>query len=629
GTSFGQGRFRYDEDGTYTVTASLERGDGIPPLSDSAEIVVNGAGPSIDCTNPPDGSFHTAAAGSMVTIEGAIADANGAGTVNVNGMNVSVNESGRFQADIPVRFGINFVDISATDGLGFSNSRTCAFMAADQWVEEDAFIDGAVTLKLNQSAVDDGNRSGATNSLGDMLTTALNSQGLINTLDQVLNDANPLKPEECDWGRICVPFIGCYCALSSGVFYRGLENRGSNSVTLELINGGLRVRANIGELWVRLRVQGAISEIGYGITGWVKVRDVALNLDFQTRLRNGSLQATVINDSVTISIGNLDTDFSGLAGDVVDIVVDLFNGDIKRLITDTLRGYVRSSFDEILDSVLGGLDINSLGVSFGVPRLSGGGSVPVGLGLQFSDLEVNTSRMLFGLGLRFTTTAAQNFPSLGVPMPSGDVLLDPNSSRPISAGVHVGVINQVLHALWRGGLLDVTLTGSDIGGGLPATAAATINAKLPPVLVLRSGSGNTIEADAMLGGLDLELTYPGIFDTPIRVSLGANATTGVQLEGESLSFDNIVINELFFSTGDVSLDPTTRAILEDFFLALVQSVLDSALNNALPVLPIPSFALPNSLSQYGLPGGQVLGITNPSLSTTSSHAVLEGGFGIQ
>ena len=38
------------------------------------------------------------------------------------------------------------------------------------------------------------------------------------------------------------------------------------------------------------------------------------------------------------------------------------------------------------------------------------------LGLRFSHLSVNNNRMLFGLGLRFTSGATQNLPSRGVPM---------------------------------------------------------------------------------------------------------------------------------------------------------------------------------------------------------------------
>ena len=69
-------------------------------------------------------------------------------------------------------------------------------------------------------------------------------------------------------------------------------------------------------------------------------------------------------------------------------------------------------------------------------------------------------------------------------------------------------------------------------------------------------------------------------------------------------------------------------MLERFFLSLVQRLVDGALNDALPALPIPSFALPDDVGPFGLPVGAELGIRNPSLSPEPQHFVLRGGFGI-
>ncbi|MBH24365.1 MAG: hypothetical protein CMH57_07940 [Myxococcales bacterium] len=639
GSPFGQGRFRYDLDGLYIISATLDRGlgDEVPPIRGSVQVVVNGSGPSINCSNPADGSSHTAAAGSNFTIEGTVADPNGIGAVTVNGVDVPVDETGRFQTDVTVRFGINFLDIVASDSFGLANSTTCAFMTADSWAEEQSFIDDSVTLRMAQNAVDDDNRGGGINSLGDMLHGALNSEGLLNTLDGALSaNGGTLKPKTCDGGTICPlpnPFGGCLvdriCTYGVGAYYQRLENRGSNSVSLDLIDGGLGVQANVGEIWLRIRLDYVVAGINGGTTGWVKVRNANVGLQFSLGLQNGRPQASVRSNTVSVSIGSLATDFSGLDGAIIDLVVSLVEGTIKNIVQDEIRNYIRSSFDEILDGVLGGLDISSLGTSFNVPRLTGGGDVQVGLGLRFSHLSVNNNRMLFGLGLRFTSGATQNLPSRGVPMPAGSVRLDPSTGRPIAAAIHAGVLNQVLHTLWRAGLINVTFTGADLGGGIPEEARAEVRAKLPPVIAFQSGEGDQITAQAMVGGLELDLVYPGLFSTPIQVSLGANATTGVRLVGETLEFENIAIDELYFSTGEVALDPATRAVLEDFLRTLVQSLLDDALNGALPVLPIPSFSLPNDLSQYGLPGGSVLGINGPSLNTSPTHAILEGSFGIQ
>jgi hypothetical protein len=129
--------------------------------------------------------------------------------------------------------------------------------------------------------------------------------------------------------------------------------------------------------------------------------------------------------------------------------------------------------------------------------------------------------------------------------------------------------------------------------------------------------------------MTVALVYPGIFDDPLYASLGAIASSSVALQGDSLAFGNISIDELYFSTPNVSLDASTRTVLENFLLQVLQSYVDTALNQSLPALPIPSFTIPSSLTQYGLPAGAELGITGSNLDTNPQQYVLEGAFGVR
>src|SRR6185312_5629908 len=94
---------------------------------------------------------------------------------------------------------------------------------------------------------------------------------------------------------------------------------------------------------------------------------------------------------------------------------------------------------------------------------------------------------------------------------------------------HVGVFNQALHALWRAGMFNATLSAAQLGGGLPAGAGAQISTALPPVADL---SGSAVELS--IGALQLSVTYPGLFGgvdadgkplPPLSVELGARATS--------------------------------------------------------------------------------------------------------
>ena len=70
----------------------------------------------------------------------------------------------------------------------------------------------------------------------------------------------------------------------------------------------------------------------------------------------------------------------------------------------------------------------------------------------------------------------------------------------------------------RAGLFDADIGNSVLGGGFPAGTTADLTTYLPPVAKLDGD-----DVILMLGGVRLSLVYPGIFDSPISVTLGANA----------------------------------------------------------------------------------------------------------
>ena len=76
-----------------------------------------------------------------------------------------------------------------------------------------------------------------------------------------------------------------------------------------------------------------------------------------------------------------------------------------------------------------------------------------------------------------------------------------------------------------------------------------------------------------------------------------------------------------------SLTQQQRTAMSSFLTAVLQDVLADAINDGLPAFPIPSFALPASVSQFGLPAGAEMGIVSPTLGTSGTHYVLTGGFG--
>lgn len=619
GQELGDGRFRYLRDGRYLLTATV-----LPPTHDDVplraevEVLVDGNGPAIGCDAPLDGAILDQAPGSTLTFRGSVGDLTGVTEARVNGRVVAVASDGSFSAPLTTRYGINFVDLAAVDGVGRESSRTCAFLVANVWAPDSAAAADMISLRLRQPAFDDTVRTGPINSLADVLHTVLNSRGLRDALHTSLLASNPLKPSSCDQTVLGV------CVLRSEVIYRDLQINGPNGTDLTLVDGGLRSRVRIQNLRVNVRVRGQVAGIPYDTTGWVTFSTADVAATFDTSLSAGRPRVTVRPGSVSVTMGTISTSFAGLDGAIINIVVSLFNGTVRNLIADLLRDWVVSNFDSVLDGVLGGLDIDSLGTAFLVPRLDAG-SLRLSFNVNFSSLGTTSTRMLFGMGARFFAPPAHARRTLGAPVRSASRLLDVSGTQSTALGVHEALLTQALHALWRGGFFDATLDDSTLGGGLPSGVSATIATGLPPVAEIRA-DGRT---ELSLGAMTVDLTYPDLFAEPIRVTLGARASLATRLVGDDLSFSDPRIDELNFSTDLTSLDMRTRATIAGFLTRLLERVALSALEDALPALPIPSFELPASLATFGLPAGARLGIVSPTLANERPHYVLRGSFAVR
>ena len=616
GLPFGRGQHRYESEGRKRVEVTVTGATHNNALLEGAvEFIVNGDGPAIDCTSPADGEMITATPGSMRTLRGTIQEVNGVSQVVVNGALVTLDANNEFALDVPVRYGINFIDISAKDSFGEENSRTCAFLVSERWAAEGQLVQDTVALKLRQEAIDDYVRNDGLDSLNDILVRVLNSSGLRDTLHNALLAANPLK-DSCDQGG---PFGTCL--FRSKVTYNNLRIDGPNTSKLDLVQDGLRLDVRVGGIGINATVDASLLP---NTTGWATFSFVRVDLTSDMRLVNGKPRV-VLRQINAVEVGDVSLNFSGFTGVIIDILEFLFRNQIRNLVRDTVRDYIQTEFNQVLDGLVANLDVSSLGTTFDVPRLEGNGALAVGFDLGFSSLSVTAQRALFGIATRFSAPILRGGMTRGAPMPSGQTLLDMPISKAVGASIHAAVLNQVLHTLWRGGFFDATIDGARLGGSLPAGTTARLATNLPPVLVLISNK----KVQLHLGAVQLSLTYPGLFDEPLDLVLGATAFTSVEVANDALSFGNIAISELYFSTPNVSLDATTRDLLEDFLKALLQNIVNQSLNNALPSLPIPSFTISPNLGTFGLPVGASLGLVQPALTNTTAHFILEGNFGVQ
>jgi len=569
----------------------------------------------ITCLSPGDGEMIEIATGNDVTFLGHASDANGVASVTVDGVPASVDVDGNFSASVTTSFGVNLVEVAVTDDRGDVSIAICPFLAADSYAPEGQPLADALSVRLAQNAVDDNNRSGPIDSIADLLHAALNSSALQQSLHSALLAANPLKPSSCDQ-ELCA-FGVCACVVSSRVDYLNSNITGLKTVSLALVAGGLRSVSRVNDINIQLRVRGSISGIPYDTTGWVRATYGQVDMTSDLALQASVPRATL--RTITVSIGSITLDFSGLDGAILNIIGTLAQGTIRNLLSSLLHDYVRDNFNSVLDGLFSGIDV-LLPATFdlGVPGTSI--TTPIDLAVGATSVDTTSTRVLLGLGTTVTGPNAQALPSLGVALPPGPPLFDGATAGDAAAAIHVGLLNQVLHALWRAGGLSTSID-PQLLGSFPAGTAAAIETRLPPVIAPLGGQ----RVEIGLGGLAIALIYPGVFDEPVVFDVGARLSADLAATGNALSISGTTIDELHLATSDLLLSPTQHAALT----LLVQAFLTNGiaqLVEALPALPLPQLPVP--ANSIGIPSGN-LRLVSPTLSVVPpGHVVVAGNVGL-
>lgn len=614
--AFGVGRYQATPEGRYTLTAEVQ-----PPtfenrrLRATTEILVDFGGPGIVCDSPSPGTYVQRPAGGHGELRGRVADISGIQALTVDGVPVDLGADGSFRADVPVGFGLNVHEIVASDGMSES-STFCAYYAADEYLAEARPLDDAVLLRLGQGGLDDGEPDRPLQSLADVLRRVINSAGLRDTVHAAALAQNPIVAREC---RVRVLGV---CLFSFGAEYTDLQIGGRNTLDFTLLDGGFRARVVIRNLNVFARFLGTLTN-----RARISTDQVVIDLSFDVNLLfngNPSVRLRTINE---VNVARLDADFSGfISGFILELAFNAFEGLIRRTVVDALRGFLEDNISRVLEDLLGNVNIGEISAPFEVPALAGGDGVELTVVAGLSRLDFNPQRAVIGLKTRVAGPARLADRSPGIPLPPGTRFFELPADRTVGGAVMIGVLNQVLHALWRGGYFDVAGEGlvGNVAGDLPDGVEVFLQVPGPPMV---SGVEGEPTLRVWMGPLVAGVVYPGLFAEPFRVQLAAELEASVRLEGErDVVFEGVHVNAIHLAlSGDTP--QRTREVLEDTLRRVLQGVIDRALNDGLPQLPIPEFVFPPDLAQFDLPAGGSLGLRQPRLTGTEAAWRLDGNFG--
>jgi len=395
-------------------------------------------------------------------------------------------------------------------------------------------------------------------------------------------------------------------------------------MSLTLVNGGLTGRLRFEDPTIQLRATGQAGGTPFDVTGPVTIDFVEMDITFDVGVQAGQPRVIIRPGSVAVRVGSIGTSFPGLDGSVVDLIVTLANGAIRDVVASTLGNFMASNASAALDGLVSSLDFPSGSVT--VPRIGQPGVIALDVLGRLSSLSANPVRALFALGTRITAVTEHAIPSLGVVLPDGPVFQDPPSGgRPVTVSTHIGAINQALHALWRAGLLHTTLDASVLGG-VPAGTVVTVETLLPPVV---GSFGLADELDLGIGAVRLALTYPGVFDEPVSVEIGAEASVVLGVGGDALAVTGVTIDGVHLSDPETAVGGAGLAVLHAVAPAVLQRLVEAAIGGATRAVRSPAFRIPASLGPFGLPVGSEVGLVSPMLAAVDPRVDLRGNLGIR
>lgn len=608
-------QFRFVQEGTHRITATLPDSalDG-EPLRTSVEVLIDGSAPAIRCDYPQDGLMLEADAEGKVAFRGVVADPSGVERVEVNGEPVEL-DADKLGVELKTEYGVNFARIEATDTVGRTASRLCAFLVAPSWLGESEVARHAVSLSLPAAAFDDGDREDDLDSLSDLLHAALRSESLRDTVDGQLLEHPILKPSACDES-----ILGG-CILRSEVRYENVQIMGEPSVSVTLVADGIATDVTLRGLRLGLRARGHVAGIDYDSRGTVTIDSIRARAEFDSRLAGGRPNLSVRPDRVNVSASGVETDFKGTDGAIIDLISDLFNGSVRGLIADAVQGVVTDQVADVLSASLRSIDVAALSTELNIDKPFSDEAVSVDLALSFSALDTTEERMLLGIGTRVTTGASTGLPGLGAPLRGALNPLTATGELAVLA-VHEALANQIMTALWRAGLFELDIDGAMIEG-VPNKLRGHISTGLPPTVELVDG-----RARLSVGGVQLEVTHPELLDgKPIHGQVGARLSAALGFDGQRLKLGDFRLDEVKLAADSPELGATTP--LADSLGTLFQDMLAPVLEEAFPEVAIPGLSLPAAAARFGLPEKASLGLRQPKLNIAPPRAVLSGQFGLR
>ena len=378
------------------------------------------SGPQVAITSPARGSYVQ---GARITVEGTAMDlGKGVAAVKVAGMTASVDESGRFSADIPLEAGLNTIVVEATDEQGGRTEKHVSVIAGET-ASEDTLLPGAAAMRITDGALD---------MIEPAITAGIEAQRAT-IKQQVMQTRVPdLKLTGFDFGRV--------------------------QSSVDCTSGGLSFKAEIADVVLGIEAEAKFLLI---FTKKLKgdVRASKLTIE-------GTVMVGVQNGQATIQVGQVGARADGFS--VPDWARDK-------------QGQIQQGFQQAFAAAAAQNLSTSLQQAFGAGAVRGmtnqavmGKDLKIEYALESLQFDADGATASLGANV----SAVQ--PEYGDQAPGSVVvrgalprlLGGASGGQNVALAVHQDAINRALHAAWRAGALKMDLNQAAMDQLLPGVPTA-------------------------------------------------------------------------------------------------------------------------------------------------------------
>ncbi|MFZ4735391.1 MAG: hypothetical protein ACOYM9_05580 [Bradymonadia bacterium] len=462
-----------------------------------AAFWVDAGPPKLTVVSPARGAALGGDRTESIPVRGNASDSGGAVTVRVNGEEVAVGPTGDFSLDVPARFGVNRVEVTADDGVRRPPAREVRdVLWAPRWIRADAQgvrLGASASLRIAQALLD-ADRAPVAPEPPEVVLDDLASL-LVSAL--ALADASAL---------LAVPEIaeGEVLRLRVTDFTLGLPE-----VALRVVPSGLELFLRLPE--VRISTEGAFSFQGESISldGALDASIAAfalvdLSVDAEGALVVATRDAGVVVERLVGRLADPSANalLESLGSRLREVVETLAGEVVVSVVRDELPGFLSDG----LGGLVGSLRALPINLDTGLP---GAPVVSLTLSLVPSGVDAARDRRLdLELDGAIDQGRAVAAPAEGVPgVPAFPATPPPPySERPLALLLRLELLNGLLHEVWRTGLLQLEPPlPPELGMGL---GAIRLDARLPPV-VAPGEPGSAWPLEVQIGELRVEIRAVG------------------------------------------------------------------------------------------------------------------------